>query len=202
MRSMCKWVFAAILSCAAFVCPAEDPVEFDGGDFLMYWMVTGQNGSDMSAKVAEKGDYFASAGLSGTAADFDYAKLVAVIDGEKTVVGFSQLTDLEAPPQIADVGGLSGSAPVTSFWVEYYNYNSETEALTLLGWSDSVTPESLAGMGALKDFRDLHTHVTPSGSDYWSPTSFTAVPEPTSGLLLLIGGALLALRRKQKKGAC
>ena len=31
---------------------------------------------------------------------------------------------------------------------------------------------------------------------------FAAVPEPTSGLLLLIGGALLALRRKQKKGAC
>ena len=30
----------------------------------------------------------------------------------------------------------------------------------------------------------------------WTPTS--DVPEPTSGLLLLVGGAMLALRRKQK----
>ena len=35
--------------------------------------------------------------------------------------------------------------------------------------------------------------------DIWSPKEFAAVPEPTSGLLLLIGGALLALRRKQRK---
>ncbi len=33
----------------------------------------------------------------------------------------------------------------------------------------------------------------------WAPTpAGTNIPEPTSGLLLLVGGALLALRRKQK----
>ncbi len=32
----------------------------------------------------------------------------------------------------------------------------------------------------------------------YTGVAWTAVPEPTSGLLLLVGGALLALRRKQK----
>ena len=40
--------------------------------------------------------------------------------------------------------------------------------------------------------------VTPSGT--WTPISSGTdpLPEPTSGLLLLVGGAVLALRRKQK----
>ena len=36
-----------------------------------------------------------------------------------------------------------------------------------------------------------------SGAGGWS-TASTDVPEPTSGLLLLVGGAMIALRRKQK----
>jgi len=41
-------------------------------------------------------------------------------------------------------------------------------------------------------------NVTPSGT--WTPISSGTdpLPEPTSGLLLLVGGAVLALRRKQK----
>ena len=38
-----------------------------------------------------------------------------------------------------------------------------------------------------------------SASSKWSPSSgWTSAPEPTSGLLLLIGAGMLALRRKQK----
>ena len=50
---------------------------------------------------------------------------------------------------------------------------------------------------------DLSSHTQAQWSIAMSATplasgDFTAVPEPTSGLLLLVGGALLALRRKQK----
>ena len=41
------------------------------------------------------------------------------------------------------------------------------------------------------------TGMTSSGIGTWSSASWTAVPEPTSGLLLLLGMAGLALRRKQ-----
>ena len=44
-----------------------------------------------------------------------------------------------------------------------------------------------------------------SVSAYWTPGNFTTytpssgdIPEPTSGLLLLVGAGMLALRRKQK----
>ena len=96
MRSMCKWLFAAILSCATCVCLAEgDPV---GGEYLMYWMVdySGKAG-DMAAQVTDK----ANAGWINQGRnpnnDFNWSRLVAVVDGEKKVtVGAAELTGLQA----------------------------------------------------------------------------------------------------------
>ena len=42
--------------------------------------------------------------------------------------------------------------------------------------------------------------VNPPAGQIWTPTAFTAAPEPSSGLLALIGGALLALRRRRNGG--
>ena len=199
MRSMCKWVFAAILSCAAFVCPAEDPV----GEYLMYWMVdySGMAG-DMATQVAEKTADGWINPTRDTGNDFNWSRLVAVVDGEKVTVGASELDGLRAgataDPLVADLSGVSG--PITSFAVEFFNYNESDGSLSLLGWTESITPATLAANGMIADFRD--PKYPQASFDTWSPESFTAVPEPTSGLLLLIGGALLALRRKQKKGAC
>ena len=41
-------------------------------------------------------------------------------------------------------------------------------------------------------------HDYPSYGQAWSPSSYTVVPEPSGGMLWLIGGALLALRRKRE----
>lgn len=197
MRSMCKWLFAAILSCATCVCLAEgDPV----GEYLMYWMVdySGKAG-DMAAQVTEK----ANAGWINPNRnpdnDFNWSRLVAVVDGEKKVtVGAAELNRLKAgtdTPLVADLRGVSGT--ITSFAVEFFNYNVLDGSLSLLGWTESITPDELLAQGKIADFRD--PKYPQASYDIWSPTDFAAVPEPTSGLLLLIGGALLALRRKQRK---
>ena len=197
MRSMCKWLFAAILSCATCVCLAEgDPV----GEYLMYWMVdyTGKAG-DMAAQVTDK----ANAGWINQGRnpnnDFNWSRLVAVVDGEKVTVGAAELRDLQAgskaDPLVADLRGVSG--PITSFAVEFFNYNESDGSLSLLGWTESVSPEFLVANGMIADFRD--PKYPQASYAVWSPMEFAAVPEPTSGLLLLIGGALLALRRKQRK---
>ena len=198
MRSMCKWLFAAILSCATCVCLAEgDPV----GEYLMYWMVdySGKAG-DMAAQVTDK----ANAGWINQGRnpnnDFNWSRLVAVVDGEKKVtVGAAELKGLkagtEANPLVADLRGVSG--PITSFAVEFFNYNESDGSLSLLGWTESITPDELVANGMIADFRD--PKYPQASYAVWSPMEFAAVPEPTSGLLLLIGGALLALRRKQRK---
>lgn len=196
MRSMCKWLFAAILSCATCVCLAEgDPV---GGEYLMYWMV------DYSGKAADMVTQVAGKTAEGwinpnrnTANDFNWSRLVAVVDGEKVTVGAAELNSLRAgsttDPLVADLRGVSGT--ITSFAVEFFNYSDGS--LSLLGWTESITPDELVAQGKIADFRD--PKYPQASYDVWSPKEFAAVPEPTSGLLLLIGGALLALRRKQRK---
>lgn len=200
MRSMCKWLFAAILSCATCVCLAEgDPV----GEYLMYWMVDySGKATDMATQVAEKAadgwiNLSPNTGNDFTANDFKWSRLVAVVNGEKVTVGAAELVDLkagtEADPLVADLSGLSG--PITSFAVEFFN--DSDGSLSLLGWTESITPDELVANGMIADFRD--PKYPQASYAVWSPMEFAAVPEPTSGLLLLIGGALLALRRKQRK---
>ena len=200
MRSMCKWLFAAILSCATCVCLAEgDPV----GEYLMYWMVdyTGELGNmktQVALKETEVGGWINP--NRDKANDFNWSRLVAVVDGEKKVtVGAAELNGLRAGttdnPLVADLRGVSGT--ITSFAVEFFNYNVLDGSLSLLGWTESITPDELLAQGKIADFRD--PKYPQASYAVWSPKEFAAVPEPTSGLLLLIGGALLALRRKQRK---
>ena len=199
MRSMCKWLLAAILSCATCVCLAEgDPV----GEYLMYWMVDYSGELDnmktqVALKETEVGGWINPNRNPDN--DFNWSRLVAVVDGEKVTVGAAELRDLQAgstaDPLVADLSGVSG--PITSFAVEFFNYNESDGSLSLLGWTESITPDELVANGMIADFRD--PKYPQASYDVWSPKEFAAVPEPTSGLLLLIGGALLALRRKQRK---
>ena len=197
MRSMCKWLFAAILSCATCVCLAEgDPV----GEYLMYWMVDYSTAATkMATQVADKTAEGWINPDRDTRNDFNWSRLVAVVDGEKKVtVGAAELNRLKAgtdTPLVADLRGVSGT--ITSFAVEFFNYNVLDGSLSLLGWTESITPDELLAQGKIADFRD--PKYPQASYDVWSPKEFVAVPEPTSGLLLLIGGALLALRRKQRK---
>ena len=81
--------------------------------------------------------------------------------------------------------GVDSSA--TSFMVELWNSN---------GTSLEFTSETLTGNIA-QYLSSMKGKSTPPAA--YAFHTFTAVPEPTSGLLLLLGVAGLALRRKNKK---
>ena len=82
------------------------------------------------------------------------------------------------------------------FYVEMSNYNSADDSYTTVangykyGYGDLVS----SGYVAASPLDISTVTAAASASNYGS-----SVPEPSSGLLLLIGGAMLALRRRRQK---
>jgi len=82
-----------------------------------------------------------------------------------------------------------------SFFVEFLNY-SEASGWTTVSSTQPVGYSTLLSSGYVAV--DMPTSMALSAGT----TGFNmagAVPEPTSGLLLLMGGAMLALRRRRQK---
>lgn len=82
------------------------------------------------------------------------------------------------------------------------SWSGYTFYIELLQWDDTLGQELRKGVSATSSYADLvsNKHVLGSGLDIpslvvWAPQTST-VPEPTSGLLVLLGGALLLLRRR------
>jgi hypothetical protein len=85
---------------------------------------------------------------------------------------------------------------------DYYTLVIYDAANGLYGIADAVAvagiKDSPPQNGELLTFQN-DGGANPDGTPYMMANLATAgIPEPTSGLLLLIGGSLLALRRKQK----
>ena len=76
----------------------------------------------------------------------------------------------------------------SSYWVELYNYAENTA--TSVGRSDTYTYTQISG--ALASSLEAASLVAAFTASY------TATPEPTSGLLMLMGFAMLGLKRKKE----
>ena len=88
-------------------------------------------------------------------------------------------------------GDFSAGTPEYSFIVELGNIDAQDN------WTTVATSAS-AAYSTLGDFIHETFDINPGQIAVWSPTTFTApVPEPSSGLLMAVGLALLALRRKR-----
>ena len=82
-----------------------------------------------------------------------------------------------------------------SFYIELINVVGDTE--TGIARSEKIGASDLSNaIRSTADFNAGWSSINAMGS---SSLTFTAIPEPTSGLMLLVGAAILGLRRKRQQ---
>ena len=182
---MKKVILSVVIVCAAVFAQAATvgwslagAANFAGDAYMFF--IDGQNGASIAAVTAALdagNDVSTMAFGSGVVAANGTASVTAGASGKTldagTYTGFYVVFDADSP--------VAGSA----------NYAVVSGAATLT--------KTIAGTTASVSFASGNASSTLNDTANWK--SFGeggGVPEPTSGLLLLVGGALLALRRKQK----
>ena len=165
---MKKIIFAAALALSA--CANAD---------YLYWMVSQNSSSEdpvafMYARIAVSGNGVAT----GTYLSDGSGNSMFLWSGypEDGTTGYNTLAGY--------VDLAAYGADGYSFAVELYNATHE-----------------VVGVGNVETYNNLKKFVygdmQHTGIDPWVVRSLQAVPEPTSGMLILVGTALLALRRRK-----
>ena len=204
-----------IFKIAAFVAVALTAGIASAGDDVLYWMVGDSATVEKDGVTTSISSFFDSYGAPEGSA---FAARVRVTGGD-IQDGQDVFLDLYIPGygvdtgngdlgvEFSDVGGywgagvptgnqspsgdFSAGTPEYSFIVELGNIDSSDN------WTTVATSAS-ATYSSLGDYIHETFDINPGQIAVWSPTTFTApVPEPSSGLLMAVGLALLALRRKR-----
>ena len=191
---------------------------FAAGDVL-YWMIDAnasvQTEGGMTATI---GDFFSTYGTSG---DSSFAARVRVTGGNITEDTFLDLYYSDGTIESgffgvdfddtgsgywgagvptgnqSPVGDFSAGTPEYSFIVELGNVVWD-ESTDTASWTTVAESSAATAYSSLSDFIHETFGLNPNPAAVWTPTSFVAVPEPSSGLLTTIGFALIALRRKRR----
>ena len=206
MNVILKKIVAVVLAVACTLLPAEE-------ESVLWWMfdettdIYDVNGTS-SCKINElvgrgdaKGQLVNGIRIAAYQGDALLGYL-ALADGEATRLDVYPMptTDFDAGTASWNAGPtyayLSPYAadPSTMFMIELGNWDATREPgdqWLVLAHSDAATRDDLRAFIDVSDF-EMHTTLEWTGGVY-------SVPEPSGGLLFLIGGALLSLRRPISK---
>ena len=187
------------------MCASASAVAADGE--VLWWTV----GDDLQSIKAETvdGKVVSAADLNVTDVRIRYDNSTDGSSGYLTFFGINEDKSVSVYDGSADLGAdygigipaeyfgdlsaLSGSPASYSFVIELGNYLDGSWARTSME-SERVSYGDLVAQKHITAWE----HDYPSYGQAWSPSSYTVVPEPSGGMLWLIGGALLALRRKRE----
>ena len=93
-------------------------------------------------------------------------------------------------------GNYSAGSPEYSFILEIGNVVWDENSGTA-SWVETIA-SATAAYSSLGAYIHETFDMNPGQMAVWTPTAFDAAPEPSSGLLTLMGLAILALRRKRR----
>ena len=174
---MKKQMILAALLCAA---AAATTVRAADTDAYLYWMVD----------VSENKDYafsYATIKVAGSDTYLSmYTENSTTASGTR-LYGAADSGNLTTDAGFTGVGGYSGSTFLVELWASGTGADGSD---TRVAWG-SLAYSALSGY--------VYTEMGQGGAKPYEVTASQVVPEPTSGLLALLGLAALALRRKQTK---
>lgn len=185
-----------------------------GENDVLYWMIDSSATVEKDGGTSSVADFFENYGAPANSA---FAARVRVTGGN-IQEGQDVFLDLYIPGygldegggawgvEFSTVGGYWGAGVPTGNQSPSGNYSAGTPEFSFIvelgnidssdNWTTVATSAS-ATYSSLADYIHETFDITPGQIAVWTPTQFTAVPEPSGGLLTLMGVALLALRRKR-----
>jgi hypothetical protein len=186
-------VLVASLSCEAA----------EGGEVL-WWMV-GEDYKNITGTTTDGSGTTMTAGELGvTDARVRYQ------DGSGNTLGYLKLYGLDSNGKVFELEGAGGVEVPAMFFGNLSDLADDLTAYSFVlelgnwkegNWVHTSMESEVASYNDLKTkmhITDWH-ETTPSYGTPWKPTTgYTVVPEPSSGLMLLVGGAFLMLRRRRR----
>jgi len=182
-------IMKAALLCGAF-CACVGTAQAD----FLYWQVT----LPVEQDHGTKSNIESGTGAVAEGKTLNTARLIATgkAEGNNDAPTYYQYVTLDGNGNMEDavafdLSQLAGTTSDYSFMIELGNATAgNTSSFYTMASGDTLTygnATSYIGTGGI---------VAPTAS-VWSGGAFE-IPEPSSGLMLLLGGSLLALRRRRK----
>ena len=198
-----KMAFRTLFAFVSLMFSATTSCEAAEGGEVLWWLID-EDYANITGKT-DDGREFTAEYLSVNGARIRYQSETGEVGGYLTLFGldgnddfvqYDGVNGVKLPAEyFGSLGGLSGAS--YSFVLELGNWADGQWA----GTSMESHAESYTSLVANKHITKWQNQDTP-GASPWTPTEFRVVPEPNSGLMLLIGGALLALRRRRSRKDC